>query len=277
MTNTELYNSPIRLPLPQKRVIYSLSTDFYPWTELIADLERRQQVGWSAILDVQQDERWARYIWINGADQGGFAPNGNEVAFLTIARGLPNAMVTLYEIDPAVAEVIWVCRKEVPKPASTAWPKLAVELGQSKFTGTLLGNETSFWKGGRMVGGAMPSDDKPCYLVMTPRNEIGIAMLQFWTGLMHDSQIAQPRFTEVWRQVAVELSLEYPLLDPFDDEVELVAGKLSVNSEIDWQILHPALRISYLMTARRLGVSLADLAGRWREHSLWEVSGLEEL
>lgn len=277
MTHTELPSTPTRLWLPPKRVIYQLSTDFYPWTEVIIDLEQRKNPNWSAILDVQQGERWARYLWINGEDIGGFAPNGSEVTLLTIMRGLPSAIVTLYEPEPAVTDVVWMCRKEVAKPASKPWPELAQELGRNKYTGALIADDTSFWKRGRMVGGGMPITQSSCTLVSPATDQWQVTMEDFWTTLIYATAQRVPGFSEEWRQTCLDLSMEYAILDPFDSGISVIEGKLILGDDPDWQKLVPALRLAYALTLRRVDLDLVEMTQPWQRHIGWTTSGLGDL
>lgn len=277
MTHTELPSAPTRLWLPSKRAVYQLSTDFYPWTEVIIDLERRKSPGWSAILDVQQAERWARYLWINGEDVGGFAPNGSEVAFFAITRGLSNAIVTLYEIESTIAEIVWLCRKEVAKPTPKVWPELAQELGRGKYTGVVIADETSFWKRGRMVGGSMPVTQTSCVLVSPAGDQLAVTMTDFWVTLIHATAQRVSGFSEEWRQTCLDLSMEYAVLDPFDGGVSVIEGKLLLGDDPNWDKLLPALALAYALTLRRVGLDLGEMTQPWQRHMGWVSSGLGDL
>lgn len=281
MTNNIPNNlPPTRLPLPQERAVYTrLSTDYYPWTEVLADLEARQGPEFSAVLDVQQDDRWARFVWVRGEARGGVAANGSAVPLEVILRGLPKAQVSLLEVDPLVADIVWNCRAVTAQPLGATWPGGYDLLTRQHFQGALLSDQhCSFWEAGRVVTGTLPTSGRPCLVVAAPApaRANSRAMLDFWRELLALTQRANPAFSETWRQVGVELSGEHSVLDPFANEVRVVNGALQVDRDVDLQELLPALLAAYQATLRRLGLRLADLnVGSLRQQEAWALSGLE--
>lgn len=275
-------NSPspaaIRLPVPTDRSAYPrLCTDFYPWTEVLIDLERRQEPEFTAVLDVQQDERWARFVWVRGALRGGVGAGGGEVTLDAAMRGLPRAKVSLTQVDPLVAEVVWACRKNTPRVLAEVWPTAFDELSREHFYGALLsGPYCSYWEAGRVVTGALPQPGMTCVVVTPVTRMDRDSFVQFWQELVALTGRANAGFTEAWRQVSLQLSAEHVALDPFANEISLSGGQLHIEPDLSVTEMRSALLAAYQGTLARLGLSLTDLpTARLQQHEAWAASGLE--
>lgn len=269
---------PTRLPIPQERLAYQrLSTDFYPWTEVLTDLERRLDPSFSAILDVQDQGRWARFVWVRGAPRGGVGAGGRDVPLDVTMRALPRAQVTLALVDPLVAEIVWTCRSSAPRPLAAAWPAAYDQLINERFQGALIsGTHCSFWEAGRVVTGALPQSGMTCLTVSSSAGPGSVNLVPFWQKLVLATQRANPGFSEAWRQVSMQLSGEYPILDPFANEIRVINGQLQVDKDASPRELKPAMLAAYQTTLRRLGLRLTDVpAGELRRDEHWQAAGLE--
>lgn len=279
MTNPPLSSAPTRLPLPLTQAAYAnLSTDFYPWTEILTDLERRQEPTWNAVLDVQQGERWARFVWVAGQARGGLAPNGSEVSLATIMQGLPAARVSLVEVDGPVADMVWDCRTTAAQPLNVAWPELGELLTRERFTGALLsGNQTSYWARGQMVTGTLPDGTQPCAVVVSPAKQ-GSQKVALWSKVFEVTQRKYPQFAEIWRQVSLQLSGTFTSLDPFDSDISFDGHTLDIAQDAPLEEVLPALQAAYATSLRRMGIRISDLpAEELREQGAWRELGLEDV
>lgn len=264
------------LSVPQDLAVYShLSTDHYPWTEVTVDLAARQAQGFTGIFDAMQGQRWARFVWVRGQMRGGFTAGG-EVSWGTMMRGLPQAIISLQELEPVVAEIVWSCRQAKPAPLRGAWPDVQVTLERERFFGVLVsGTACSYWETGRMLGGTLPKQGAACVTLSPPVIDDRPTLLAFWMELIAVTHRAFP-LDEVWRQVSIGLAADYPCLDPFAQEVRVSGGVLQADQEVGVSELRPALLAAYRATLTRLGVRLADLPiASLREQPIWATAGLE--
>lgn len=278
MTNIPTPPPIIRLPLPNDRLTYQqLSTDFYPWTEVLLDLERRQDSEFSAVMDIQEEVRWARFVWVRGALRGGVGAGGADVDLQTAMMALPRASVTLATVDPLVAEIIWSCRSTTPKLLATTWPDAFDELNRERFYGALIsGGNCSFWDSGRVVTGALPQTSVPCIVVSPVTSVDRNALLHFWKILIEVAHRTNPAFSETWRQVSMQLSAEHMALDPFAHDISVRAGQLQVSSDVSVQEFRPAILAAFQGTLVRLGMRVSDLPlSNLRDQEVWKISGLE--
>lgn len=275
-----------RLAVPLDRAVYTdLHTDYYPWTEVTLDLATRQPQGLSGVFDVQQDERWARFVWVRGALQGGFTASG-DVSWPAAMASMPRGQVTLVALEPAVAELVWISRSQPLQALDGVWPTHQGALTHHRFSGVILcGDTCSYWAGGQVVGGELPPEGGSCLVlpllnepVSPPPTPSGpMSPLTFWTQLIAATHQASP-VDEAWRLVSVMLAEKHPCLDPFAHEVFVENGELHVESEVSPGELRPALLSAYQATLARLGLRLADLpVGELRARPEWTAAGLEAL
>lgn len=270
---------PTRLPIPQERQVYhSLPTDFYPWTEILSDLERRLEPAFSAVMDVQDQGRWARFVWVRGAPKGGVGAGGREVPLDITMRALPRAQVSLALVDPLVAEIVWDCRTSAARPLNVPWPAAYDQLISDRFQGALIsGSHCSFWESGRVVSGALPQSGMPCLVVSNAAAPSQVNVVPLWQKLVLLTHRANPNFSETWRQISMQLSTEHPVLDPFANEVRIINGQLQVDKDANPKELRPALLAAYQATLRRLNLRLSDLPlSDLRRDEAWPLLGLEE-
>lgn len=269
---------PTRLPIPQDRLVYQqLSTDYYPWTEVLTDLERRQEPDFSAVMDVQDQGRWARFVWVRGVPKGGVGAGGRDVPLDVTMRALPRAQITLAQVDPLVAEIVWACRASAARPLPNPWPGAYDLLTREQFHGALIsGQHCSFWEAGRVITGALPQSGMPCLIVPSTVSQPEVNLVPFWQKLVLLTHKANSNFSETWRQVSMQLSGEHPILDPFANEVRVVNGQLQVDKDASPKELQPALLAAYQATLKRLGVRVIDLPlGELRRDEHWRAAGLE--
>ena len=272
--------APLRLPVPQDQVVFRrLSTDFYPWTEVLTELETLQQQGLTGVLDVEQQGRWARFVWVGGQLLGGLAASGSEVTLDVAMRGLPRARLTLTLTDPLVAEVLWDCRRTAPHPLPLPWPAVHERLQRERFQGVLLaGPHCSFWEGGRVTSGVLPPAGSTCHALSSRQQHNRELLLGTWREVLAVTARTAPRFEEVWKQVSMQLAGRHPVLDPFAGEVRLVRGELAVEEDVPMQELLPALLGAYRLSLRQLRLDLRTLPlDRVRRGPGWAATGLETL
>lgn len=280
MTQNTSNQPTLRLPVPHDQAVFThLSTDFYPWTEIVSELEAAQSHELTAILDVQQDARWARFVWVRGQLRGGIAASGSEVTLADAMRGLPRAHVSLIRTEPLVAEVVWECRKMQPQLVDVSWPEAQAKLIREQFQGALLsGPHCSFWEGGRVMLGTLPAAGMPCFILTTSKGMHRETLLRVWREVIKVTYRAEPRFDEVWRQVSMQLSAQYPALDPFAGELTVTRGQLNVENEVPTAEFRSAMLDAYRHCLRRLELRVEDLPfGQLRLGSDWADAGLENL
>ncbi|MFC5849927.1 hypothetical protein [Deinococcus petrolearius] len=268
----------VRLPLPQDQAVYrQLCTDFYPWTEALEDLEGRIDPSFSAVLDLHDQGRWARFVWVRGELRGGVGAGGQDVPLTTAMRALPRAELSLTCLDAALAEQVWRCRSAPPQVRDVPWPALRDQLRAEYFSGVLVsGTVCSSWEAGRVVGGALPLNGGRC-VSLSPSDLLDLgSLVAFWRELLAVTWRATPALGEVWAQVCVQLAGDHPVLDPFAHEVGLRGGVLTVSDDITVRELRPALLGAYTLSLRRLGLRLQELPlTDLRAQDLWLAAGLE--
>lgn len=268
-----------RLPVPQDRVAYSnLSTDFYPWTELLSELDRTD-TEFTAVLDMQQDNRWARFVWVRGEMRGGVGGAGRDVTLEAAMRALPKSYISLAHVEPLIAEIIWKCRSTPPRPLETMWPDAYDQLSRERFFGALIsGSNCSFWEAGRVVTGSLPQTDVPCLVVSPLTSMDRDSLVAFWQELIAITHEYNPEFDETWKQVTIQLSGRYPILDPFVRDIAVHKGRLHVDQEVPTVDLRPALLAAFQTTLSRLGIRLKELPiDTLISHPGWLAAGLEVL
>ncbi|ACO46424.1 hypothetical protein DEDE109153_00130 [Deinococcus deserti] len=267
-----------RFPIPADRAVYrDLSTDHYPWTEVSADFEARQDEGFSGLLDIWQGERWARFALVQGVARSGFTQGGHEVGWAAAMQAMPRAHVTLSRMDSVICDLIWSLRgADTPIPLKVPWPAAQHELQRVHFTGALVSQGScSYWKGGQLLEGTLPQSGAACHMISTYRSNDREGTLNFWQELLRTVNSHVP-LAEPWRQATLALSDEYPCLDPFAQEVVLTNGILEVEPELELQELRPALSAVLLQMMNRAGVRLADLPlGALRQRPEWASAELE--
>lgn len=267
----------IRLPLPQDRVIYhQLPTDFYPWTEVVTDLEHSDQ-EFTAVLDIQEETRWARFIWMRGELLGGIGAGGRDVALDVAMRALPQATVTLTRVEPLVSDILWSCRTTQPKPLDLTWPAAYDQLDRERFRGALISKNTcSFWDGGRVVTGTMPQSGMPCLIIMSGANLERSALVEFWQEMISLTHHEHPELDHVWREVSMQLSGEHPSLDPFVRDIIVSKGRLKIDDSLSMFEMRSALLAAYQSSLIKLKVKLSDLpVTHMQQRPAWAAAGLE--
>lgn len=272
--------APLRLPVPQDKAVFQrLSTDFYPWTEVVTELEALEKHNLTGVLDVQQQGRWARFVWVRGQLRGGMAASGSDVTLGDAMRGLPRAQVSLVQTEPLVAEVLWESRKTPPQRLNVAWPEVQTLLMREQFQGALIsGPHCSFWEGGRVMTGTLPQTGAPCFTLASSNRLNREVLLRVWSTLIQATHRIAPRFDETWKQVSMQLSTRFPVLDPFASEIRVSRGQLTVEEEVPMQELRPAMLEAYRYCLQKLNLRLSEIAvGDLRDTPDWAAAGLEKL
>ncbi|GGM05426.1 hypothetical protein [Deinococcus aerophilus] len=261
---------------PTDRVVYAaLSTDHYPWTEVLGDLAVRQKRGWSGVLDAVQGPRWARFVWLEGRLLGGFTVGGQALDWAVTLAGLPRARVTLSEAAPMICELLWACRAVSPRPLPTAWPQARDGLERALFSGLLVsGAACSFWNAGRIAGGDLPASGAGGQTYALGLEGDREALVGFWQDLLRTIHHSAP-LDDAWRQVTTRLSEDHPCLDPFAREITLQRGQLTVDPGLPVEEWRPALYLALRETLVRVGVRLGDLPlGDLPARPEWLAAGL---
>lgn len=279
MTQSSPLLPPMTAPpaVPLDRAVYlGLSTDHYPWTEVTVDLAARQAQGLSAVFDAVQENRWARFVWLGGQLLGGFTHGGQPVLWNHTMQAMPRARISLVQVQPAVAQVIWACRAAQARPRPGAWPDLRFVLEQEAYYGLLVSGEAcSYWISGRVVGGTLPPQGAVC-LSYSPNVEGNReALVQFWIELMATIHRNVP-LDEHWRQVLLRLSDDFPCLDPFMKDIHLQHGTLHIDPNLPVAEFSPALQAALHAMLARMNLRLSDLKlGSLPDRPEWASNGLE--
>lgn len=267
--------SHVWLQLPPERAIYGdLSTDHYPWTEVYTDLSLRPQ--FSGVLDVRQGERQGRFVWVGGEMRGGHDLEG-DLDPRTLPVSFARASVSLSQLDPALAGLLWLCRDGDQTALTISWPDARDLLAARRFRGALVGaTACSFWEDGRLVAGTLPTPGEALKTV-TPRARYTHADLEaFWSEVLKATAGRLP-LADTWRQTATRLADEHPCLDPFVREVWLEGTTLRTDPDLPIPEFRAAMQAQYRAMLAAHAVSLRTLPmPEARAHPLWPSSGLEE-
>lgn len=272
---SQMTSSP--LPLPADRAVYlGISTDHYPWTEVTVDLTARQAQEFTGVFDAMQDDRWARFVWVRGNLLGGFTRGGQDVPWAATTHALPRAWISLAEVTPAVANIIWSSRAALGRHYPGNWPDIRPTLERELFYGLLIsGTACSMWDNGQVVGGQLPPPSGKC-LAFSPHNESTREdQVKFWQDLVQAMHRSMP-LDDLWRQVIVRLSDDFPCLDPFAQEIAFQGGKLEIDPNLSVAEFRPALYAAVKSVLARAGLKASDLKlGELRDRPEWATAGLE--
>ncbi len=266
------------LRLPSQSALYLLSTDHYPWSEVLTDLEQRPLL--SAVLEAQQDGRRGRLVWQAGAPLGGFDA-ANDLSVAEFTRTFPRATLRLSLVEPLTAQLIWQCRSQQPEAAPQPWPGAQGPLADSGFSGMVLGGEhgsvVSCWQLGKALTGTLPVSGK-VYCLPAPQ-QLGLpALATFWSQVLGQAAAQAPGITEVWRGVAAELAFEHPCLDPFAREIWLEGAWVRVQADLDVAEVRDALLAAFSAALQQSKVALRSLAlSALRASPAWSASGAGDL
>lgn len=263
------------LQLPPERAVYGgLSTDHYPWTEVYADLSARPQ--FSGVLEFEQGGLHGRFVWVGGEVRGGYHPGGDLEA-RAMPVNFPRATVSLTQLEPALAQLIWTCRDADRTELPIRWPDARDLLASRRFRGALLGGQScSYWEDGRVLAGTLPEVGEALSTV-APRARYTQADLEaFWTEVMRASSSRLP-IAAAWKQAASRLADLHPCLDPFAREVWYDGQAVHVDPELAIPELRAAMADQFRSMLALHSVALRSIPmPEARSHPLWPTSGLEE-
>jgi hypothetical protein len=242
---------------------------------VLADLAARP--GFSGALELNQGATRARALWADGEFLG--AHDDHTDHDLTGAlRAVPRADVSLLQLDPAVARLVWSCRTSTPATAEQDWASLRPSLVDRVFTGVVraLGGD-SFWQAGTRLSGPEPlSNERVVLLTPSVRDVRPDDILQFYNTVLAAAAHVTP-IEAAWRASALDLADDHPCLDPFAREVVYENGRLSLGVPVPPDELLPALRDAARLSLRRAGRRPADLSlDALHGNPLWATSGLGE-
>lgn len=262
--------------VPHDRPAYAaLSTDFWPWSEVFADLSAR--TPWSGALELRQGEHFARAVWAEGVALGGHM-GGSDHDLHQLALALPRAEVSLYVLDAHVARLAWQCRAAEVQYAASEWLKVRADLTFRAFTGVVRAAAgDSYWQSGVRVSGPEPTaGDRVTLLTPALGAVTNESVIEFYNVAL----AVAARTVDVeahWRASVLELAEDHLCLDPFAREVVYEQGRLVLALDVPADELLPALRAAYSLTLRRAGKAVAELPlDALRVHPLWALSGLGE-
>lgn len=262
------------LPVPAKQVLYTLSTDHYPWSEVWHDLSQRP--GFTGVLEARSGNRRAQALWIKGQFVGAYGTRSDKT-LEQFSRSFPRALLRLYEADPQTIALAWQGRSQTPQPLPQPWPQAGAALASGGFSGALLGGENleavSYWQGGKpLVGTPPPAGQVAIVGTLTPLSAGKLA--EFWNQALAQAASQEPALPRAWEASAKALVNRHPCLDPFIHEVWLEGGRIQV-AEVDVQELRPALRDVFVAAAQSVRFPLAALKdSALGQHPLWQASGL---
>lgn len=262
-------------------VYQHLSTDFYPWSEVIADLKARSQSGQSLLFQACSPAAQADFVWQAGRLLGGYS-GPHDLSFAALMRNLPRAHVSLMPLNEAAAGALWAHRAAQGQTLRGTATRISERLADQSGILSSMGagrRSVCLWEGGAPRWGywdeASPAQE--WHFVSLGRNpDVGELSL-FWGQVLSVTH-RRAALDEAWRQAALGLSTRHPVLDPFLREVTVRTGELHVDPQVEAAELQPALLDTYRAALVRLGLQLSDLPlDTLRAHKLWEPSGLAAL
>ncbi|MFC4452814.1 hypothetical protein [Deinococcus sonorensis] len=262
---------------PERTVYADLSTDHYPWSEVYLDLASRTQLA--GVLDVRDGDQLGRYIWNGGEVRGAYLSGRGDLPELAALPALlPRGSVSLYQLEPVLAELVWECRHGTFTDVQVPWPEARDLLAGRRYRGVLLsaGGACSFWDDGRLLGGTLPAPNEPVQTV-AQQVQFGLEELtQFWSEVLATLATRVPLETN-WRTAVTALADEHPCLDPFAREVWLEGSQLRLHPDVPMEEVQAALRdvlpMLLPLPAAQRSAAVADL----RQHRLFEAAGLADL
>ena len=268
------------LPLPAEQVLYAgLPTDYYPWTEVYSDLTA--QPRFSGVLEVRQNKLQGRSVWVGGELRGSYAPGGDlNLRNLSTAAEFARGSVSLVALDPALSQLIWLCRDADQAELPLRWPDARDLLADRRFRGALLSETAcSFWDDGRLLAGPVPQPGERL-IVITPRTRVPVADVQgvqrFWDDVLKVTSRTVP-LQPLWSAAATRLADRHSCLDPFAREVWYDGQSLQASSDVPVAELRSALLDQYRAMLTQAGVAIKSLPlSDLRAHPLWASSGLDE-
>ncbi|AWN23342.1 hypothetical protein DKM44_08970 [Deinococcus irradiatisoli] len=266
------------LRLPSQSALYLLSTDHYPWSEVLSDLEQRPSL--SAVLEAQQGAQRGRVVWQGGTLLGGFDAE-RDLSLAEFMRAFPRATLRLSVLETVMAQLLWQCRGSQPQTAPQPWPAAQGFLSERKFSGLVLGGEqgasVSCWQLGKPVAGTLPESGK-VYILVAPQQLDLTSLVTFWSQVLAQASVQAASFPEVWRGAAAELAFEHPCLDPFAREIWLEGAWVRVQEDLDLAEVRDALLAAFSATLRKLKLPLQSLAlAALQASPAWSASGAGEL
>ena len=262
---------PNRPPLPSGTSVYqNLSTDHYPWTEVNSDLQARQVLGFSGVVDLWQGPRWARSVALPGQPLLGYTTGGQEVSWDAGLQAMPRAQVTVAALPAEQCQLLWNLRGVTDAPGRVPWPAGRAQLQAARFTGVLAaGPRVSVWQAGAPVAGEAPAagDDPVAFMLPVVENRDDI--LAFWQDV-YGRAAQQVPMADLWPLATNALMNTYPALDPFGMEIVWQGGALSVDPDVTIPELREALAAALQFVLSRGAVRLADLPiGHLRDRAEW--------
>ncbi len=263
------------LPIPAKQVIYALSTDHYPWSEVWQDLALRRD--FTGVLEAREGDRRAQALWLSGELVGAYGQRDKTLQ--EFSQRMPRALLKLYEADPALIQLSWQARNQSAQVLPQAWPEAGQYIAHGGFTGVLLGGKqreaVSYWQSGAPVGGKPPGAGMPVAIIGKLMPVTPAALAEFWNQVLGYAVRAEPALPRAWESSAKALVDQHPCLDPFIHEVWLEGGRIQVAEEGDPTELAPALKDVFLTAAQKVRFPVATLRDTpLSAQPLWASSGL---
>lgn len=260
----------MEMAIPAGRTLYQVSSLYFSWGEVYADLEAR--AGFSGVL------AWnaARFWWAQGRPLGGSLNGEPYPELAALARREPAGRLTLTELPAGAVAVAHAAAAQhrAGVPAALPWDEAQEQVRSPGFTGAvLLPGRSLLWQGGRQLcGGELPQAGEAVTLLSTGAELSAERLVRFWNRVL--SLHTELQSEAEWRAAALELADDHPCLDPFAREVILRRGELHLDADVPPEELQPALLAALGQMMARAGLSVRDpLLAALTRHPLWESSG----
>lgn len=261
----------MEMAIPAGRTVYQVSSLYFPWSEVYADLEAR--AGFSGVLS------WngARFWWAQGRPLGGSLRGEVYPELPALACRTPGGRLTLTELRPgaatlahAAAEQLRTATPAAPQP----WSDAQAVVRSPGFTGAVLSPGRSLlWQAGQQLcSGELPADGEAVELLAAATELNPERLIRFWNRVL--SLHTELQSEAEWRAAALELADDHPCLDPFAREITLRRGELHLDADVPAEELQPALLAALGQMMARAQLSAHDpLLAALTRHPLWESSG----
>lgn len=261
----------MQMAIPAGRTVYQVSSLYFPWSEVYADLEAR--AGFSGVLSWNGAHFW----WAQGRSLGGSLLGESHPELPALARAAPGGRLTLTELRPGVATLGHAAAEQLragTQGSAHAWSDAERVVRAHGFTGAVLSpGRCLLWQGGQQLcGGALPAAEEGVQVLSAAAEVSPERLVRFWNRVL--SLHAELQRDDEWRAVSLQLADRHACLDPFAREVAMQRGELRLDADVPVDELQPALldAVGLMMARAQLSARDPVLAALTR-HPLWESSG----
>lgn len=260
------------MALPAGKPLYAVSSRYFPWTEVYADLEQRAE--FSGVLAWGRSRFW----WSAGQPLGGHNSMQHFQELPELAQMQPQGLLTLVQLSPESAELASAAERAEAGPL-LPWATAQKVVGTPGFLGAVLSpGRTWLWQRGQQLGNLpLPAADDTVMMVRTEMQLSPDDLVGFWNEALRLCAAAV-RPDHHWQSVAVRLAERHACLDPFAQEVVVRGGAFELQAEVPVSELQPALRDAMGLLLARAQLSAHDpVLATLNRHPLWEASGAGDL